>query len=390
MHMIRALLDRLSGGHRVHARDVAGNMVVGDVSGIIIQQAGSGPLPEPPSLPWRDLQVMEGNAGEVDVFRLLTWRSRLVETLIGRDTDRKVLLDWACNGQPLAIRLLSGPGGAGKSRLAAEMAQELRVKGWSTGFTVLNCETSLPIAQRGIFLVIDYPEASREAVRLLLRRAAMLERPQVPVRLLLVSRQSLDWWFDDIVEAGAAEICDGHTVAVGALTAGDTALLVQRVLKRLGEHRGIRPALLDNGEVEAWYEQNPALHGLPLFATAAALHTVLDLAPTFKLAGAEIVAALVRRERARLDRAARVACWPEATAASRLHGLAVLRGGLDEPTLMRLVNAAPDLGAPSAERVVDAVRVQGWWHEGRLPPIQPDLIAAELLRQVLSVCPRSP
>jgi hypothetical protein len=385
MHLMRALIDRLTGRQRVRTRDVVGNMIVGNVSGIVIQQAGPGPPSEEPNLPWRNLGNVTGNASEFDIFSLLTWRSRLVEKLIGRDVDRESLLRWARDTQrPVTIRLLSGPGGAGKSRLAAELAQELRAENWSSGFVTLERETSLPVTQRGIFLVIDYPEAHRDAVRLLLRRAATLERPPAPVRLLLATRQSLDWWFNDIVEARAADICDGHTVTVGALTAGDTTLLVQRASERLAKHRGTEAPALSDTEVEAWHERSPALHGLPLFATAAALHAVLDPAPTFELGGADIIAALVRRERARLDQAARLASWPEPAAASRLHGLAALRGGLDEPTLVHVAQASPDLGSPAAERIVDAVRAQGWWREGRLPPIQPDLVAAELLRQVLA------
>src|SRR3712207_446349 len=101
MPLVRALLGGLLPGHRARTRDVGGsNMIVGNVSGIVIQQVGSGPLPQPPTLLWRELRLAGGNAGRPDVFNLLTWRLRLVDTLVGRDADRKVLLDWARDGRP--------------------------------------------------------------------------------------------------------------------------------------------------------------------------------------------------------------------------------------------------------------------------------------------------
>ena len=109
-----ALLPKRRG---LDADTVAGNVCLGDVSGTLIQNFNQGTPPAEPSLPWRDLPA------EPDVFRLLSWRTRLVRRLIGRDTERAALLDWArqASNQP-AVRLLTGPGGSGKSRLAAEVA----------------------------------------------------------------------------------------------------------------------------------------------------------------------------------------------------------------------------------------------------------------------------
>src|SRR5580658_2878379 len=83
-------LAKLFSGNRVASGDILGAAVInGDVSGIVIQQIGSSRPPPPvPSLPWRDLQPVLGRAGEPEIFNLLTWRTRLVRTLIGRDADR--------------------------------------------------------------------------------------------------------------------------------------------------------------------------------------------------------------------------------------------------------------------------------------------------------------
>jgi hypothetical protein len=375
-------LARLWGGNRFSGRDVTGIAVVGDVSGIVIQNLGTDPPPELPSLPWRDMPVGSGPLGELGIFNLLTWRSRLAETMVGRDADRERLIAWARDPRPVAIRLLTGPGGAGKSRLAAEVATVLREEKWSTGLITLEKASRLPLASRGLFIVIDYPEAHRAAVAALLRSAGTLERSQAKIRLLLVSRQPLEWWLDDIIAAQASELCDSQESAVGPLDAAATCALVRQAATRLARLPGMRLPALDDAAITDWHAHNPALHGLPLFATAAAVHAVIDRAATFELAGQDIIGALVRRERMRLEQAGQNAGWGT-DAASRLHGLAAVRDGLDAGAVRRLAANELETGLPPFERIVDAIRSLGWWVDDRVPAPTPDIIAAELLYQVL-------
>ena len=96
-------------------------------AGIHIHTDGSAEAREP-FLPWRELPD-----DPEAVFALLSWRARLAP-LAGRDKDKDTLLQWARQGRNARIRLLSGPGGVGKSRLAAEVAEALRAEGWTAGF----------------------------------------------------------------------------------------------------------------------------------------------------------------------------------------------------------------------------------------------------------------
>jgi hypothetical protein len=89
---------------------------------------------------------------------------------------------------------VSGPGGIGKSRLAAEVCEALRGKGWTAGFVRPNDPVVVPLRRAGLFPIVDYPEEHPDEVRTLLREFASRELGDVPLRLLLLSRQSGDRW----------------------------------------------------------------------------------------------------------------------------------------------------------------------------------------------------
>ena len=367
------------------SRDVVRSIIInGDNSGTVTLQIGGTARPPELSLQWTPLQKNISGLDSSNIFDLLSWRSRLIERMIGRDLDYAQLIAWACEApNQIAIRFLTGPGGAGKSRLAAEVATELRKKKWSTGFINLNKRVEIPVTQMGTLLVIDYPEERREDLRGLLREIRGMDNPPGKIRVLLLSRRPRDWWNADLVASGAHELCDAQDCTVKPLDAADTCQLVREAVGRLAAYRSAAPVFPEDAAIFSWHARNPDLHGLPLFVTAAAIHSVLEPASTFDLSGAKIVEALVRRERRRLDEAARRAHWPVPEAASRLYGLASLRGGLEGGTLKSLAQRAPDIGLPPAERIVDQVRDQGWWTADHLPAPQPDLMAAELLHQIL-------
>ncbi|MFE2057998.1 tetratricopeptide repeat protein [Streptomyces sp. NPDC059446] len=120
----------------------------------------------------------------------------------GRDRELTSLRAWCEKGTAaLAIRVMTGPGGQGKSRLARRLSDTLSREGWVTGhlrsdltddpaidghppdFTTLN--TALPL-----FLVVDYAETRP---RLLRRLITHLHGSRHRVRLLLVARADGDW-----------------------------------------------------------------------------------------------------------------------------------------------------------------------------------------------------
>ena len=57
------------------------------------------------------------------------------------ETFLQTQLDWAhAADDPLAVRLLTGQGGIGKTRLAQALCQRLQTQGWQTGFLRSDCD----------------------------------------------------------------------------------------------------------------------------------------------------------------------------------------------------------------------------------------------------------
>ncbi|MEU9998143.1 tetratricopeptide repeat protein, partial [Streptomyces sp. NPDC050848] len=120
----------------------------------------------------------------------------------GRDIELADLQAWCESGLPsISVRVMTGPGGQGKTRLARRLCDTLGWHGWVTGhlrsdltddpgldgtppdFTTLN--TALPL-----LLVVDYAETRP---RLLRRLITHLHRSRHRVRLLLLARSDGEW-----------------------------------------------------------------------------------------------------------------------------------------------------------------------------------------------------
>ena len=125
----------------------------------------------------------------------------------GRDKLTE-LTDWA-NAQPgesredLAVAVVTGVGGSGKTRLAAELCSNLEKNGWVAGFIPKTTELSeaeltwLTRVESHLLLVLDYAEEShKEELTRLLRR---LRERAAPTRVVLTAR-SAGAWLDDLLE----------------------------------------------------------------------------------------------------------------------------------------------------------------------------------------------
>lgn len=147
-----------------------------------------------------------------------------------RFTGRRELLDdmvaWSTRGDDLSVAILSGPGGAGKTRMAREVGHRLAA---SRHAVVHLRRRSGPEQHRllarttaPVFLVIDYAESRAAEVGALLDRLS--GRPRgVPFNVLLVARAVGQWW-DDVRSDSGPETAEA-TGRARRWTIGDTASL---------------------------------------------------------------------------------------------------------------------------------------------------------------------
>ncbi|NUO97129.1 MAG: AAA family ATPase [Nonomuraea sp.] len=106
---------------------------------------------------------------------LLLHASRGVVPFAGRQRELEQLLAWCADPTARRLRLLTGPGGVGKSRLAVELAARLAPE-WGVLEVRDDAEAEAltrwrAVDQRQVLLVVDYAE-TRTALSELLREVA--------------------------------------------------------------------------------------------------------------------------------------------------------------------------------------------------------------------------
>lgn len=223
--------------------------------------------------------------------------------LRGRETEMDDLWQWATSRREVAVRLLIGPGGHGKTRLALELCRRLeRERGWRTGFAVdqwpalsdAELARIMP-PDRPTLIVLDYA-AGRGAVLSALARLAH-DWPEKPAfRLLLIEREAGDWWSNCRSLPGAPEhffadekICEQVPMRILALPDNGPAEIYADALSVFATL--LRRDLATLKSAPDW----PAELRLPLFARARALLAV-EAAETDGLTADNILNQLIDRE----------------------------------------------------------------------------------------------
>lgn len=143
----------------------------------------------------------------------------------GRDRELIDLYEWCSDGEPVAVRLYTGAGGMGKTRLALEIARHLRDERWQAGF--LPDDDARGVADgppwekltrsgRPALVIMDYAESRRPLLVSLLHR--MKDHQGLPIRLLLLARGEVGWWTRLKAEGrGVGDFLQGPCTRVHAL-----------------------------------------------------------------------------------------------------------------------------------------------------------------------------
>jgi tetratricopeptide (TPR) repeat protein len=131
---------------------------------------------------------------------------RAEEALVPFDLARQPELDkldaWLNDGQYLqTVRLVTGAGGLGKTRLALHLCEQRSAAGWYSGFLDSDLTQQeltagwkvLQALNQPLLIIIDYAETRQNDLIVLIK--AMQKSPSKhPVRFLLLARDGGEWW----------------------------------------------------------------------------------------------------------------------------------------------------------------------------------------------------
>lgn len=358
-----------------------------EVAGKLADVAGSTPHPvlSLPGLRW---------SGSIHPPSALLHARYQVVDFEGRRDELTDLLAWCAAGERFAVRLYTGAGGMGKTRLMMELCRRIRGDGWRAGFldvppSILppTWASELTSSWQPTLVVIDYAETKRqEALDLL---AAAVTHAGGRLRCVLLARAAADWWLQLKRTVGnVGDLLNGpatttHRLAPLATDPHDRPGVVLRAFDRfsavLGTHHD--PPAGPFGETH--FERVLFLH---LVALSAAMgRTVEHGAQT-------LLDAALRREQAFWDEGARsmgqgpLAGRPIMQAAA----VATLAGRVRTPAeAVELVRHCPLLADQPLAVLDDVAELLHRLYPGTswLEGVQPDVLGDHLVRQTLAEDP---
>jgi tetratricopeptide (TPR) repeat protein len=197
--------------------------------------------PEPPPLtsPFRATYDRGPSCSLLDDLRSTARRV----PLIGREREIETALRWreepVEGGQDDRVMVIHGPGGAGKTRLAAEILQRAADEGWTAGFLSGNLRTyprwpTLVRPSTPTMIAVDYAEARYDDLRVLFDDLPLGHAGDAPLRLILIIREgpSSKSWFERLAHERSLPDRGRALLDEGALT----VLSLEHSLEDLG-HR---------------------------------------------------------------------------------------------------------------------------------------------------------
>ncbi len=342
------------------------------------------------------LYELPGPAREGGVAHLLRPEGEIVP--FWPRSELEVLIAWVNSPGQVAIQLVAGDGGTGKTRLARQLAKEVAESGWRTWWVPAGTEPEATGAARDaaepVLLVVDYAETRAGLKDLVADVTSRATGPRM--RLLLLARSPGEWWQQLIrgSEYSASELLAAiHPITLGP--ASDQSRQPEVFRQALAAFAGKLGLTCPDATMQL---ADP--HATMLMIHAAALLTVLECSSAGPAAGvptsgADVLAGLLRHEARywQQSQAARGLSL-DTDVARRAVAAGCLVGADDEASAIELLSAIADLADPAQRGKVarwlrdlyPVPRSAADDHEW-IGPLQPDLIAEQLVVSVLAQQP---
>jgi len=146
---------------------------------------------------WLDAPYDEPPAADASSVTLLR-AERGVVRMSGREPELEDFAKW-CEGGGLGVRLVTAPGGHGKTRLLRELCKRQIEAGWTAGIvrrsaSLLPGLVDMARAERPLLLAIDYAEMWGEDLEKLLRELTKHRGSDRGIRVVLAARDAAEWW----------------------------------------------------------------------------------------------------------------------------------------------------------------------------------------------------
>lgn len=369
---------------------------LGERSGVILQQFTEPAATQAPAaavhtellrIPQRQWRAGTGMADS----QLLRAEEALLPFDPGREGDVEELRKWINDpALPITVRLITGKGGQGKTRLAIHICEQARTSGWYAGFLDTNLEpgrmhslwTDLRALNQPILVVVDYAETRQAAFLSLLKLARQSPMDQ-PLRMLLLARDSGEWWENLPSRDPACE-----ALLIGSATSGPfrLAALYTTQLERQAAFIKALHAFADILQIET-PDITTDLSGdqfeRPLFVQMAALLALYGERP---ITSQGLTKALLNHERRYWERLLEPLNWPDpGRRAEQLLALATLAGGFPTSRAAETFWKAAKEGVLSTGEFNALFRSMATLYPGDqgLQALRPDLLGEALVAQAL-------
>lgn len=317
----------------------------------------------------------------------------------GRATELEQLTEWCLQDKRVAVALVTGPGGQGKTRLARQLRHRLSGQGWAAGFLRDDVHPGgvREMTERGpsCLLILDYAETRARQVAAI--GSAVAGAARNPVRILLLARAAGDWWtklYDDTDDDQLAALLDNAAmIELGPVshTTADRVASFESAYREFAARLGAV-----HGPVTPPPDLDDNRYDLLLTVHMAALAALLDDAAPLGGAGRGDSQS-ASRDPARRVLAHERRYWKQARAARSLPDVistdalgqivaaATLFGAPDTAAALRLLRSLPDFADQSQAVLLECLRWAGVLHPGpnALNPLQPDRLGEDHVAAVL-------